>query len=470
MKSTLSFALAMLFLLPSTGLAQAPPALPAERSPLWIEGSPALSDRDLINSPYADLAEAISPAVVNVLVSYDEESQRPRRTRMPGPDSIAQGSGFIINADGHIVTNFHVIDQAAQIRVRMSSEEEYEATVVGVDPDTDLALLKIDTSTRLPTVPLGESRRMRPGDYVIAIGSPLGLSHSVTAGIISAVGRRDLPIEGHTHQGQFIQTDAPINPGNSGGPLINMYGEVIGVNTAVNRHGQGISFAIPIDTVKTLLPQLKERGYVERSWLGVRIQPLDLALARSFSLDRPRGALVTEVLPDSPASRAGLLERDVILSLNTSPIDRSETLPWIVSTTPGGTEVTLEVFRDGQSMNVLVQLDAIPNQDPPTLPGGRRPAAVSDGSHGVEVTELTTRLARQLSTPEEQGVVVTSLRDGSPARIAGLRNRDVIVEIGPHSVDSVEQFYSVIDDVAAGEVVRFKVLRRGRTIYMAFTK
>lgn len=464
MKTFSIFPLALFLLIPVLLTAEEPPAS-GPHNPIWIEGT-TFEDQ---GSPYADLAESISPAVVNVLVIYDEESRPPLRSSIPGSDALAQGSGFIIHPDGHLITNFHVIDRAARIRVRLHSEAEFEATVVGVDPDTDLALLKVQSPQDLPAVPLGASFTVRPGDSVIAIGNPLGLTHSVTAGIISAVGRRDLPIEGNTHQGQFIQTDAPINPGNSGGPLINMRGEVIGVNTAVNRQGQGISFAIPIDTVKTLLPQLQRQGYVERSWLGVRIQPIDLALATTFGRPDARGALITEVLPDSPAARAGLNERDLILRLDNYPIDRSDVLPWIVSTTPGGTEVSLRIVRDGEELTLPVELAAIPNQDPPALPGGRG-THEEPGGAGFEVTELTTRLARQLSTPNENGVVVSSFTEASSARQAGLRHRDVIVELGATPIENVEAFEAALATVEDGELIRIKVLRQGRSLYMAFTK
>ncbi len=439
---------------------------------LWLESASSALLLNGPQSPYADLAESVGPAVVNIIVTYDAENlpQGSRHSLTPRPDSLAQGSGFIIHPDGYILTNFHVIDHAASITVRLSDGKELDAVVIGVDPATDLALMRVDVDEDLPAIRLGKSVDSRPGDFVVAIGNPMGLNHSVTAGIISAVGRRDLPIEGQNQHGNFIQTDAPINPGNSGGPLINMNGEVIGINTAINRHGQGISFAIPIDMVKTLLPQLEEQGYVIRSWLGVRIQPLDPLLARSFDRDDEKGALVTEILSDSPASRAGIQEKDIILAVNSEPLKESDLLPWLVSTTPDGTRLTLQILRDGELIDLQVAVEAVPDQEPPDLPGTRPLAEGERLPLGVQVTPMTSRLARQLSAPDETGVVVTSLTESSPARTAGLRNRDVIVEVGSTAVATEQEFHDALQDFADGEIVRLKVLRRGRAVYMAFTK
>lgn len=439
---------------------------------LWIEESPGVDTTDIPESPYAELARAVGPAVVNILVSYDTD-ELPPHARRSVPHSfrgLAEGSGFIIHPDGYILTNFHVIDRAEAVTVRFQDDSEVDARVVGGDPMTDLALLKVDAEVGLPTVPLGDSSAVQVGDYVVAIGNPLGLSHSVTAGIVSALDRRDLPIEGQDHQGNFIQVDAAINPGNSGGPLLNMRGEVIGINTAINRQGQGISFAIPTNLVKALLPQLHERGYVVRSWLGVRIQPLDPLLARSFELGHTRGALVTEVLDDSPASRAGLREQDVIVSLNERSVGDSDELPLMVSTTPQSAEVTLEVIRDGEPMDIEVELEALPDQSPPDLPDAEAAASRNGNPAGVGVTSMTDELSSQLQAPDDTGVVVTSLSESSPARRAGLRNRDVILEVGATPVDSEQEFQDALNAVSTDEVVRLKVLRNGRSVYVAFER
>ncbi len=440
---------------------------------LWIERDLTTHQLKAPPSPYAKLARQVGPTVVNLLITYDEDDLPGRARRaMPGHQGLAEGSGFVIHPDGYVVTNFHVIDRASTVSVKFDDDTEFDAKVIGGDPITDIALLQIEADRALPAVPLGDSSTIQVGDYVVAIGNPLGLSHSVTAGIVSALDRRDLPIEGQDHQGNFIQIDAPINPGNSGGPLINMDGEVIGINTAINRQGQGISFAIPINLVKTLLPQLHERGYVIRSWLGVRIQPLDPLLARSFELEDKRGALVTEVLEGSPAEEAGIRIRDIIVSMNEQSIEHSNELPLMVSTTPQDAEVSLSIIRDGEPIEVQVHLQPLPDQSPPDLPGDSPDASTetNDQPAGVKVTAMTQRWSRQLSAPEDEGVVVTSLSETSPARHAGLRNRDVIVQVGATKVDSEEEFRNAIQTNSADDVIRLKVLRNGRPVYMAFTQ
>src|SRR5690554_6927286 len=297
----MSAGLAMLLLL---GSAQAAAQTP-ERV-IWTEGNGA---RGVGSSPFVELVDEVGPAVVSVVVSYAPGTGPSHMRDLGSGPALAQGSGFVINDEGFVLTNFHVIDNASSVQVRFSDRREMSARVVGVDQPTDLALLKLESDHGpLPIAPLGDSDALKVGEYVLAIGNPLGLNHSVSAGIVSALGRRNLPVEGREQAGDFIQTDAPINPGNSGGPLVSMNGEVIGINTAINRQGQGISFAIPINMVKTLLPQLEDRGFVERSWLGVRVQDLEPMLASSFRLESAAGALITEVVYPSPASQAALQE------------------------------------------------------------------------------------------------------------------------------------------------------------------
>ncbi|RAL25511.1 peptidase [Lujinxingia litoralis] len=449
----------------------APLAAQPPTAPLWTEGAGV---RQADPSPFVRLVESVGPAVVSVVVGYTPGTGPSHlRDLGPGP-GLAQGSGFVIHQDGYVLTNFHVIDNAASIHVRFSDHRELPARVVGVDQGTDLALLKLErTNGPLPVAPLGDSDALEVGDYVLAIGNPLGLHHSVSAGIVSALGRRNLPVEGRKQQGDFIQTDAPINPGNSGGPLVNMTGEVIGINTAINREGQGISFAIPINMVKTLLPQLRERGYVERSWLGVRVQALEPLLASSFSLENSEGALITEVVDPSPASRAALQEGDVITRFASHTIRNDDDLPWYVSTLAAESQVEIEVIRQGQPLTLEVTMEAIPNQDAPRLPDTPlEPLAdpTSPTRFGVEVSALTTRLARQVQAPDDQGVLVTGMSDDSPARRGGLRHRDVIVEVDTTPIDSEESFRQAVESLHTGEVVRLKVLRRGRAFYLAFER
>ncbi len=436
---------------------------------LWLERAPATNGLDGPQSHYATLAREVGPAVVNVLVSYGDSHRSRRSGPRLHPRDLAEGSGFVIHPDGYVVTNFHVIDDAHEVTVNFEDGREYRARVIGVDALTDIALMKIDTDDELPSVTLGDSTKVNVGDYVVAIGNPLGLSHSMTAGIVSALDRRDLPIEGQQHQGNFIQVDAPINPGNSGGPLIDMNGDVIGINAAINRQGQGISFAIPINLVKTLLPQLKEQGYVNRSWLGVRIQPLDAWLANSFGLSDNRGALVTEVVADSPASRAEIKPRDVVLAVDGVRLRNSDDLPLMIATSRNDTTVALDVIRDGRTITVDVDLEAQPDQSVPDLPGRqqRRPAGVDDDYYGISVD---SRDNGEGDATEQHGVVITDLSQSSPARKAGLEERDVILKVGSTDVDSEEDFQRALADDSHGEAIRLKLLRNGRTIYVAFPR
>ncbi len=456
---------------------------------LWIESkrrAPRASDGDTVlrHASFSRLATSIGPSVVNVLVSYPVgsgfESTRssPIDWSDPRNHGGAQGSGFIIHPSGYILTNFHVVDGAQRINVRLSDNSEHRADVIGVDSETDIALIKINQPDPLPSVILGDSEQLQVGEYVVAIGNPLGLDHTVTAGIISALGRKNLTVEGRELYSDFIQTDASINPGNSGGPLISLHGEVIGINTAINRQGQGISFAIPINMVKTLLPQLHQNGYVVRSWLGVRVQELHPTLAASFGLKNSQGALVTEVIDKSPAATAGIRAGDVIIRFNDTPIRSTDQLPWLVSTAGGGNNVDVELVRNQKPQTIRVRMEDQPNQKKPTLPGKgpsaslppTPPNAAALPELGVQVKVLTESLARQLGAQSTGGVVVTDLTDSSPALRSGLRRRDVITEIGEHAIASEEDFQKQTLAINAGEVIRFKVVRGGRTLYIAFER
>ncbi len=449
---------------------------------LWVESTrtskPSDQEAPLRHTSFAKLAANIGPAVVNVIVTYAgsaQDGQVPSAHEWSDPrgPGEAQGSGFIIHPSGYILTNFHVVDGAKLIKVRLSDNSEYSAHVVGVDPETDVALMKIDEARKLPSVVLGNSEAIRVGEYVVAIGNPLGLNHTVTAGIVSALGRKNLSVEGRELYSDFIQTDASINPGNSGGPLISLAGEVIGINTAINKHGQGISFAIPINMVKTLLPQLHSRGYVIRSWLGIRVQELHPTLALSFGLDNSLGALVTEVIDNSPAAKADIRAGDIILSFNGTTIRNTEQLPWLVSTAGGGRDVDVRLLREKKSQTMRVRMEDQPNQKQPTLPATKRLSAGTSpptAELGVRVKALTATLARQLGAHSAAGVVVTSLEDTSPARRSGLRQRDVITEVGESTIGTEDDFEKFTRGLGTGDVVRFKVVRGGRIIYIAFER
>ncbi len=407
----------------------------------WREGSlGAVSGQA---QSFADLAEALSPAVVNIqterktrskLGSHEELFEEffgrrgPHRERRFPTEST--GSGFLLSEDGYIVTNNHVIEGADRIVAALTDGQELEAEVVGTDPKTDLALLKVETPEPLPVAPLGDSDQIRVGDWVMAIGNPFGLDHTVTVGILSAKGRN---INAGPYD-DFLQTDASINPGNSGGPLIDAQGRVVGINAAINAAGQGIGFAIPINMAKELLPQLRVSGSVTRGWLGVQIQRVTPELAETFGLDKPHGALVSQVFEGSPAKGAKLQRGDVIVEFNEMPIESYDDLPRRVAATPPGTEVPIVVVRDGKRKNLEAVLDEM---DQPEV---RKTSAPSPSSEwGFEVEELTDEARETLELEDDtRGVLISQVERGSPAGKEGLRRGDVILEANHRAVRSVE--------------------------------
>jgi serine protease Do len=377
-------------------------------APLWTEAPPGQTPRIQVPN-FTALVEQLKPAVVNISTTQVAKgaqrpgpgapSPRPFGERGPYEEFFERffggrnpqrelrrsslGSGFIINKDGHIVTNNHVVENATDIKVALSDKEEFDAKVVGRDPKTEVALIKIEAKRDLPVAPLGNSDKLGVGEWVVAIGNPFGLGHTVTAGIASAKGR----IIGASAFDDFIQTDASINPGNSGGPLFNMNGEVVGINTAIVASGQGIGFAIPTNLAKEVLPQLREKGRVTRGWLGVQVQRVTPELAQSFGLEGARGALVAEAQPNSPAKRAGIQQGDVIVEFNNETIEEMDELPRVVANTPPGTEVDVRLIRKGQEETVRVKVGDMPEEQRQTALGGDSPEA----QLGMAVEELTPR-------------------------------------------------------------------------------
>lgn len=456
-----------------TGHAQAQQRKPpAPASPLWIDGRPGAARVDS-RGGFATLAEQISPAVVNVIVTFRDTVSTGALGASPlQRERKGYGSGFIINPEGYALTNNHVVDGAAEIKVRLKDKREFRAYVIGTDPQTDVALIKIEGAQKFPTVALGNSDTIKVGDAVLAIGNPLGLNHTVTSGIISALGRKDLVPEGKTLYSEFIQTDASINPGNSGGPLIGLGGEVIGINTAINRQGQGIGFAIPINMIKTLLPRLKSSGYIVRSWLGIRVQEVTPLLARSFGHKGVRGALISEVISDSPAARSGMKAGDIILMFGDKKIVSSDQLPWLISTGGSDQDIKVTLWRKNARQTLTIKLAPLPNQERPTLPKPPAPrqAHPQDRTLGIKVSSLTQAMSRQLGLSDTQGVVITSVSDHSPALPSGLRERDVVVELGAEPVPSPGNFYERLERFKTGEVIRLKVARGGQLIFLAFER
>ena len=376
-------------------------------------------------------------------------------------DAKSLGSGFIISADGYIMTNYHVVNEADEIIVRLSDRRELKAEVVGEDKRSDIALVKID-ATDLPVVKIGKSHDLEVGEWVLAIGSPFGFDLSATAGIVSAKGR-SLPSENYV---PFIQTDVAINPGNSGGPLFNQDGEVVGVNSQIySRTGgyMGLSFAIPIEVAMDVVDQLKTKGHVSRGWLGVLIQDVTRELAESFGMKKPRGALVAKVLPDSPAQAAGIRVGDVIVRFDDHNVINSANLPPIVGSSKVGVELPVEVVRDARTRTIMVTLGELPEeseeQAQATVPESHRTNRL-----GIGVTTLTEEQMSEYGV--SSGVVVSQVVNGAAAR-AGVHKGDIILSVDNKPVQDVKQFNEMIKGLEPGKSVAILVQRNGSPTFLA---
>lgn len=381
------------------------------------------------------------------------------------------GSGFVITEDGYILTNNHVVEGMDEIKVKFTDKEEYTARIIGRDPKIDVALIKIDVNKRLPVATLGDSDKLEIGDWVIAIGNPFGLGHTVTAGIVSAKGRHGI-LPGSYED--FIQTDAAINPGNSGGPLINLNGEVIGINTAIfSPQGAfgtpgniGIGFAIPINMAKGVLTQLKETGKVVRGWLGVMIQPVTQEIAEAFNLETPSGALVADVTKDSPAEKAGLKRGDIIIEFDGKKIDDYHTLPSTVASTPVGKKAKVKIIREGKQMELTVNVGEMP----PEVSGEETTEETASEELGLSVSDITPDLAQEYNIREKEGVVVTNVEPGSLAEMGGIQPGDIIVEVNKKSIKNAKEFHKEIVKVGKGKSILFLIKRGNSTIYVALRK
>lgn len=385
------------------------------------------------------------------------------RNRQPQREAQSLGSGFIISEDGYVLTNNHVIAEADEIMVRLPDRSELSAKLIGSDPRTDVALLKVEAKG-LPTVKTGKSSELKPGEWVLAIGSPFGFDHSVTAGIVSAIGR-SLPNENYV---PFIQTDVAINPGNSGGPLFNLKGEVVGINSQIfTRSGgfMGLSFAIPMDVAMDVANQLRSGGKVSRGWLGVAIQEVNKDLAESFGLERPAGALVAQVMDNGPAAKGGLKVGDVILSVNGKPVVMSADLPHLIGAMKPGTKAELSVVRAGERKTLTVAVGNLPEDDALVAMQSGEGAEQISPRLGVRVTELTTEQKKSLDVPA--GVVITQVMNG-PAALIGLRTGDIITHLGNQAVESARSFVKVAAELPANRSVSMRVLRQGRATFITF--
>src|SRR3989441_6853760 len=445
------------------------------RTPLWTERAVDVAAAPAAGPNWVELATKLKPAVVNVSTKRTEGRPQMRSPFGPG-DPFEQffkefgdqprrsvrsmGSGFIINPDGHILTNNHVVDGTTEIMVKLSDGRELNAKILGRDAKTDLALLKVD-ATGLPTIALGDSSELKVGEPVMAIGNPFGLEQTVTTGIVSATGR----VIGQGPYDDFIQTDASINPGNSGGPLINARGQALGINAAIFTQtggSVGIGFAIPTSLAKPVLTQLAAAGHVTRGWLGVGIQPLTADLAKSFRLTRTDGALVTSVSEGSPAAKAGLKEGDVIVEYDGRPVGRAGDLPRAVAETPVGRAVPVKVVRDGKPLTLTATVGRLEEaREAKAEPAPGEPAL------GVTARTLTPTVAQQLGLREQRGVLVVGVNDGSRAEAAGLKAGDVIAEVDHHAVASVEDLQQALRRHPAGAPVLMLVQRDGDPLWFA---
>ena len=429
---------------------------------------------------FAPLAKKVGPAVVNIATvrqvknqtmpfggRYGKEDQDRFEDffRKFFGDQIpkeykqrAMGSGFLIDAEGDIITNNHVVAEADKIEVTLSNGKNYEAEVVGRDPKTDIALIRIKDSNSFPHLSFGDSDKIEVGDWVMAVGNPFGLENTVTAGIISAKQRNI----GAGPYDDFLQTDASINPGNSGGPLVNMDGEVVGINTAIVATGQGIGFAIPSNLAKNIIDQLRTKGKVVRGWLGVMIQRITPELMKSFSLKDDKGALVADVPEGSPAAKAGIKRGDVITEFDGKPVTDWSELPPMVAATSVGKTVPVKVIRDGKTKVFEVKIGELQESEAEKK-AAKKP---EEDRLGMTVQELTPELANQFGVEEDKGVVVTDVNAGGPASEAGLRPGDIIKEIQREPVKDMATYRKLTSHLEPKGNVLVLIKRGGSTFFI----
>jgi serine protease Do len=444
-------------------------------APLWSERPPVVAPGVVVQPNWVALTRVLKPAVVNISTKRVEEGaqfQSPFGDNDPFQQFFKQfggqgrhtvrsmGSGFIINPAGYIVTNNHVVEGASEIQVKIGDGRELPGKVVGRDPRTDLALLKVDASG-LPVIPLGDSSELQVGEQVMAIGNPFGLERTVTTGIVSATGR----VIGQGPYDDFIQTDASINPGNSGGPLINARGQAVGINAAIfsqSGGSVGIGFAIPINQAKSVVTQLAASGKVTRGWLGVMIQPLTPELAKGFKVTTGTGALVASVQDDSPAAHAGIKAGDVITEYDGQSVARASDLSRLVAATAVGRQVPITIVREGKPARLDVKIARLTDTDQPVV-------AQNEGKEplGLTVETVTPDVARELGLSDSRGVVVRGVRDSSPAERAGIRPGDVIAEVDHHPVTSAVEMKRVLDRHVKGSPVVVLIHRDGNNLYVA---
>ena len=459
------------------GKPSGPGALPLTTLPAGTQPRIMPAALPIPSGSFAQVAESVGPAVVNINTVTRVSGRTPveeffgdeffKRFFGDAPErqqvQSSLGSGVIVDPSGIVLTNAHVVERATEIEVSTADGKKHKAKLAGVDKKTDLAVLKLQGGGPYPAANLGDSDAVRVGDWVLAIGSPFGLQKTVTAGIISAKGRSI----GQGPFDDFLQTDAAINPGNSGGPLVNMSGEVVGINSAIlSRTGGnvGIGFSIPVNMAKRIYTELAAKGKVTRGWLGVSIQPLTPELAKSFGLKEPNGVLISDVMQQSPAATAGITSGDVIIEFDKKKVDSPQELQKVVAATPPGRAVPLKVWRDKGEKTLEIKIGETPDETVALKPTNKGKSLL-----GLDVRPITPELARQLNLRTPDGVIVFSVDDESAASEAGLQRGDVIREVNRQKVRSVQDFEKVTKDVKDGDRVTVLLQRGPQSLYVAFT-
>ncbi len=427
-------------------------------SPVSVPESKGLQLLEEIQEAISTLAEQVKPTVVNIspVRSFGQSRGVPRSR---GPSGPGTGSGVIVHEDGFIVTNNHVVGNATEAEIRFSDKTTLMAQIIGRDPDTDLALLKVSADRKLPSVKFGDSSKVKVGQWVLAVGNPFGLDRTVTLGVVSGVGRENMNLSRYEN---FIQTDASINPGNSGGPLFNLRGEVIGINTAIINFAQGIGFAIPSNMANRIITQLRSGGKVIRGWLGVGLQPLTAQLASKFGVTEGKGVLVNEVFDGDPADMAGIKPGDIIIRVGKDPVDTPNQLSRVVASIGPGDLTEIEVIRDGEQLTITVSLGA--KQQKPVV--ASLPSPETTINLGLDVIALTGELAKKYKLDETHGVLVAKVKRGSVAYTEGLREGDLIKEVNREEVPTIREFSHAIENIQPGETILLRILRGSRAFYV----
>ena len=420
--------------------------------------SPGLRLLEELQTVITDLAEQAKPSVVSIFpIQPSGRSRDGSAERVPS--STGSGSGVIIDAAGHIITNNHVVGDASEVEVRLSDKTKLFAQVVGKDPDTDLAVLKVTADHPLPAAHFGDSSGVKVGQWVLAVGNPFGLDRTVTLGVVSGIGRENINLSRYEN---FIQTDASINPGNSGGPLFDLRGDIIGINTAIINFAQGIGFAIPSNMAKQVMNQLIAKGKVVRAWLGVGLQPLTPDLASKFGVEENEGVLVNEVFERDPAALAGIKPGDVITKVDGALVDTPNKLSRLVAALDPGSTTRVEVVRDGKRLNLQVAL----SERRDTVVTASLPQSRTDLKLGIDVQDLTASLAEKFRLNESRGVLISKVDTGSLAQAEGLREGDLIKEVNRVDTGTVGEFTVAVAKVKRGDTILLRVLREGRAFYV----